>query len=235
MNKKISFLLLVVLFSVSHAYADEGTDLFYALRKKILTVKDYTADVKMKINVNYMKIPMLKGTLIFKSPDKMRLERNGGISLLPKKNINLTISNLIPAGNVLVIDIGNVVRDGKKLRVLKVVPDDDASNIVLTKIFIDEANLLAVRAETTTRNDGTLVMDLTFGKYASFGLPDKVTILLDLKDYQLPKGVTFDYNNEPEPTPSAKKEKAGKTQKGSIVINYLSYDINKGISDEKFK
>ena len=28
----------------------------------------------------------------------MRLERNGGISILPKKNLNLTLSNLIPVG-----------------------------------------------------------------------------------------------------------------------------------------
>ncbi len=218
--------------------ADTGTDLFYALRKKALLVKDYTADVNMQIDVSYMKIPKLKGTMYFKSPDKLRLERHGGISLLPKKNVNLTISNLMPAGNVLVIDIGNVEKDGKKLHVLKVVPDDDQNNIVLAKLWVDEANLVAVRAETTTRNDGTIIMDLTFGKYINWGLPDKVALLVDLKDYKLPKGFTLDYETNPGAKPDAQAEKAAKAskgQKGTIKINYLKYDVNTGLSDEKFK
>ncbi len=236
MIKRFVLLFAITGALVTQARADAGSDLFYALRKKVLTVKDYSAEVKMKINVSYLKIPQLRGTLIFKSPDKMRLERSGGISLLPKKNINLTISNLIPAGNVMVIDIGNVTIEGKKLHVLKVIPEDDLSNIVLTKIWIDETNLVAVRAETTTRNDGTVTMDLAFGKYASYGLPDKVTILLDLKDYKLPKGVTLDYNDEPTPVvKAAETDKKPKSKKGSIQINYLSYEINKGISDDRFK
>ena len=228
-------LLLLLLISLSHVTvhaADNAETLFYTLRTKILQVQDYTAAVKMKIDVSYMKIPLLKGTLFFKAPDKMRLERNGGISLLPKKNINLTISNLIPTGKVTVIDAGEEVKDGKKLHILKVVPEDDISNIVITKIWVDEERLVAVRAETTTRNDGTVIMDLSFGKYTTYGLPDKVTIFMDLKDYKLPKGVTMDYNNMETPETEAKKVKS---QKGTIQITYLKYDINKGIPDEKFK
>lgn len=228
-------LLLLLLISLSHVTvhaADNAETLFYTLRNKILQVQDYTAAVKMKIDVSYMKIPLLKGTLFFKAPDKMRLERNGGISLLPKKNINLTISNLIPTGKVTVIDAGEEVKEGKKLHILKVVPEDDISNIVITKIWVDEQRLVAVRAETTTRNDGTVIMDLSFGKYTTYGLPDKVTIFMDLKDYKLPKGVTMDYNNMETPETEAKKVKS---QKGTIQITYLKYDINKGIPDEKFK
>jgi outer membrane lipoprotein-sorting protein len=212
------------------ARADEGEALFYALRSKMLTVKDYTAAVKLKIDVSFMRIPLLKGTLYFKAPDKMRLERKGGISLLPKNNINLTISNLVPTGKVTVIDLGMMPRDGHNYRVLKVVPEEDNGNIVITKIWVDEARMVAVRAETTTRNDGTVIMDLAFGKYVNYGLPDNVTIFMDLKDYQLPKGVTMDYDGVDASATAAKP----KTGKGTIQISYLSYDINKGISDEQF-
>lgn len=222
--------LLVILLPVM-AKADSGEDLFYTLRNKIAQVKDYTADVRMKIDVSYMRIPMLKGTLIFKAPDKMRLERKGGISLLPKKNINLTISNLIPAGKVTIIDLGKVTLSGKTLRVLKVVPEDDAGNIVITKIWVDEERMVTVRAETTTRNDGTVIMDLDFGRYTNYALPDKVTIFMDLKDYKLPKGVTMDYNNVETPETEAKK---ANSQKGTIQISYLKYDINQGIADARF-
>ena len=231
MRKCLGLLLLLLTINSFAVQADDATKLFYTLRTKILTVKDYTADVRMKIDVSYLKIPQLKGTLLFKSPDKMRLERHGGLSLLPKKNINLTISNLIPSGQVSVIDMGSTVVKGKKLRIVKVIPEDDVTNIVLTKIWIDETNLLAVRAETTTRNDGTVIMDLEFGNYINYALPDKVTIFMDLKDYKLPKGITMDYNNETEPIA---KTKTSKTQKGTIQISYLKYAINTGLKDSQF-
>jgi len=233
--RKCVGILVVMLFFVQGLYAaEDATKLFYSLRSKVLSVKDYTADVKMKIDVNYMHIPQLKGTLYFKTPDKMRLERHGGLSILPKKNINLTLSNLIPGGQVTVIDVGYDTRGGKKVRVIKVIPEDDLSNIVLTKIFIDEANMLALRTETTTRNDGTVLMDLEFGHYTNYGLPDKVTIFMDLKDYKLPKGVTMDYNDAPTPAPSADKTKKVKAQKGTIQIAYLKYTVNTGLKDELF-
>ena len=162
----------------------------------------------------------------------MRLERHGGLSVLPKKNINLTLSNLIPTGSVTVLDAGTAVKNGKTLRILKVVPEDDQSNIILAKIWVDEANLLAMRTETTTRNDGTVVMDLEFGHYNNYALPDKITLYMDVKNYKMPKGMTFDYNDQPKPNDA--KGVNGKSQKGTIQITYLKYAINTGIPDSKF-
>lgn len=231
--RRFAGIFLLLLFTAPlHAGATDVAKLYSALREKILAVKDYTADVKMKIDISYMKIPQLKGVLYFKSPDKMRLERNGGISLLPKKNINLTLSNLIPSGQVTVIDVGEATLEGKMVRVLKVIPEDDLGNIVLTKMWVDEASLLALRTETTTRNDGTVIMDLSFGKYSSYALPDKVIIHMDIKDYKLPQGVTMDYNTPPAAPATAKTKKS---QKGTIQISYLKYTINTGIPDDKFK
>ncbi len=229
--KKHLWLLFLCLYSLP-VFAGDANELFYALRTKVLSVKDYTADVKMKIDVTYMRIPELKGTLYFKSPDKLRLERHGGLSVFPKKNINLTLVNLIPAGQVMVLDMGYATRAGKKERILKVVPEDDQSNIVLSKIWVDEENMLALRTETTTRNDGTVIMDLEFGNYIPYALPDKVTILMDVKDYKLPKGMAMDYISENE---VESKAKASKGTKGSIQITYLKYAVNTGLSDNIFK
>ena len=233
--RKISGVVLFVLLVCCNAlHAEEATKLFYAMRTRVLVVKDFTADVTMKIDINRMKIPQLKGVLYFKSPDKMRLERQGGLSILPKKNINLTLGNLMPAGKVTVIDAGSAMIEGKKLRILKVIPEDELSNIILTKLWIDEAGMLILRTETTSRNDGTIVMDLTYGKYAINSLPDQVTITMDVNDYKLPKGITMDYNDVPAPAKTGNDKKA-KSQKGTIQITYLKYEINTGISDERFK
>ncbi len=229
---KIFLLLTAIFICPNFALAKNADELFNELRQKILQVKDYVAEVNLKIDVAYMKVPLLKGKLYFKAPDLMKLERNGGISILPKKNINLTLSNLIPTGKVTVIDMGTTLYKAKSLRLIKVVPDDEKSSIVLTKIWIDEQNLLVIHAETTTYEEGSLIMDLEYNHFVNYSLPDKVKIFMDLKDYKLPQGLTMDYNDG-----NKKQENIKKTlkQKGTIEINYKNYVINKGISTNFFK
>lgn len=227
------YLVLVFTFCLfqGRTYAYDAEQLYYKLRDKVLLVKDYTADIKMKVDITYMRIPALRGKLYFKAPDKLRMERQGGISILPKKNVNLTLRNLIPDGKVTVIDAGTGTIAGKVVRIIKVIPEDEQSGIVLTKIWVDETAILALRTETTTQNEGTVIMDLEYGKYLNYALPDKVKITMDVKEYKLPKGITMDYA-EVGPAP---KDVKIKNRKGVIEISYLSYTINKGIDDAVFK
>jgi outer membrane lipoprotein-sorting protein len=230
MRKGMRLLVVFVLLSAA-ANAQGAEKVFYALREKLLKVKDYTADVKIKIDVAYMKIPEVKGKLYFKAPDKMRLERNGGLSVLPRKNVSMTLNNLVPAGEVTALDAGYETIGTKKTRVVKVIPNDESSNIVLAKIWIDEKDLVALRTETTTKDQGMVVMKLEYGKYIAQGLPDKVAVQMDVKEYKLPQGVTMDYNDAAE----TQKPKQGKAGKGTIQLTYLKYDINTGLSDAVFK
>ena len=228
-------LVMVMAFMAEHSFAAQSasaTDLFYKLRARLNTVQDYTADIKMNIDIAFLKIPTLRGKLYFKNPDKMKLERNGGIAILPKKSISLTLNNLVPAGDATVIDAGSEMLRGKKVRVLKVVPDSDMTDIVLTKIWVDEERLLALRTETTTRENGTVSMELQFGKYAHLALPDKVTFFVDVKEFKVPKGVTMDYDGGEDEI--VKKPSGAKPKKGTIQITYLSYQINTGLTDRIF-
>lgn len=229
-------LLLCVFLSVSQSSMGQGMEaqeLFQKMRFRLDAVKDYIADVRMKIDVSFMRIPTLYGKLYFKSPDKMKLERSGGISILPKNTVSLTLNNLVPDGAATVIDAGREVIAGKNLRVIKVVPDDDKSDIVLTKIWVDEAKQLAMRTETTTRENGTISMNLQFGKYADLALPDQVTFHVDVKEFKVPKGVAMDYDEGKTAAVQQEKQK-GKPRKGTIRIEYLGYQINQGLSDQVF-
>lgn len=210
----------------------DPTALFNTIRQKLTLVNDYVADVRMKVDVSFMRVPLLTGKLYFKAPDKLKLERNGGISIMPKKSISMTLGNLIPAGNATVIDAGNDVIDGRKVKIIQVVPQGE-TDIVLTKVWVDVARGLALRTETTTRENGTVRMDLEFDKYASLALPDRVVFVLDIKDYKLPKGVTMDYDDGTQSMVAQAKKLHMK--KGRIEIRYLKYEVNKGFSDAIFK
>lgn len=230
---KIYFLLLLLLPLQVFAASSDANMLFMKMRQKLEYVKDYVADVRMKVDVSFMRVPPLHGKLYFKAPDKMKLDRSGGISIMPRKSISMTLNNLVPSGEATVIDAGFDQVGSTKTRVIKVVPGSEQTDIVLTKIWIDEEHLLALRTETTTRDNGTINMDLTYGKYADIGLPDKIIFFVDVKEFKLPKGVTMDYDQ------GQQTKKAGtdtpKLKKGKIEITYLNYRVNKGIPDEVFR
>lgn len=236
MRSVVRVVVLIVLFSgmywPANAQSDSAAVLFEKLRGRLDIIKDYVADVRVKIDISFMKVPPLYGKLYFKAPDKMKLERNGGISILPGKNVNLTLNSMFPVGEATVIDAGSDVIDGKPVKVIKVLPQEDDGQIILTKIWVDTARNLALRTETTTRDNGTMKMDLAFGRYIKQGLPDKVTVYLDVKEFKLPKGVTMDYDISSQMQPAAPNDK--KTKKGKIEISYLKYDVNKGLPDKIF-
>ena len=109
-------------------------------------------------------------------------------------------------------------------------PLDEKSEIVVTTFYIDEKDLLIRKTTTTTKDNGTYEMELEYGPYAKWGLPDKVTFVFATKNYKLPKGIAFDYDNGEKP----KTGKESENQKGRIEISYSKYDINIGIKDSIF-
>ena len=95
-------------------------------------------------------------------------------------------------------------------------------------VFHDE---LVRKAKNTTRDNGTYELEMTYNKYSSYGLPDKVIFSFNTKDYKLPKGVTFDYDDGSQKKPDDNL----KNKKGRVEITYSEYLINKGIDDVVFK
>ena len=73
---------------------------------------------------------------------------------------------------------------------------------------------------------------MTYGKYSGYGLADKVVFSFNTKDYKLPKGITFDYDDGTRRQESPDKLK---NKKGKVEISYSSYTINKGVPDTVFR
>lgn len=228
---RFRFVVILLLLPVL-VKAEDVNKLYASIIDKLSAVRDYTADIKMKVSVSFINIPKLNGRLYYKAPDKMRLERHGGISILPKKNINFSLRNMLPSGNITILDLGYDVVQAKTLRVVKIIPNTEQNDIVISKVWIDDKLGLILKTETTTRNEGTITMNLDYGAYSKYSLPDKATLLFDVNEYKLPKGLTMDY----EQTGLADKPKssAGKNKTGTVEIFYMKYNVNSGISDDIF-
>lgn len=226
---------LLVIFTISFfadaltGSAQPAADLVKKIKAKMDKVNDYVATGKMKTDVVFIKAPVANIKSYFRKPDRFAIKRDGGISLLPKGGVSINTSSLLLADAYTVIDAGESLLGNIQVRIIKLLPLHDNSDVVLTTLYIDAKNLLIRRASTTTKENGTYEMDMQFGKYAEWGLPDKVIFVFNTKDYKLPKGITLEYDDG-----STRKE-LPKNKKGKVEISYSSYIINKGVTDAMLK
>jgi hypothetical protein len=229
MNYKLLLTSYLLLLTSSINAQLPAMDLVKKVKAKLDKVNDYEATGKMKTDVVFIKAPISNIKAYYKKPNKFQVKRDGGISLLPKGGVSVNISSLLLTEEYTAIDAGNGVVDNQAVRIIKLLPLNENSDVVLTTLYIDEKALLIRKASTTTKDNGTYDMQMNFGKYADWGLPDKVVFSFNTKDYKLPKGVTLEYDD------GSKKPELPKNKKGKVEITYSSYVINKGVNDAMMK
>lgn len=226
--KFLFFLFAAVTLLQIYGKAQSAEELLEKVKVKLEKANDYEADAKLKTNVTFIKAPIANIKVYYKKPNRLRIINKTGISFIPKGSLNINLNNVfINTQGFDVIDVG---KDNTGLRVIKLLPKDDTADVVLSTLYIDEKNMLVRKSKTTTKENGTYELEMSYGKYADYGLPDKIIFSFNTKDYKMPKGVTLDYDGG-----SKKKEEKLKNKKGTVEISYSSYIINKGIDDNIFK
>lgn len=226
--------ILCLIFTLQWPMQSRAQDvnaLLTKVREKLNKVNDYTAAGTLKTNVDFIKAPVSNITVYYKKPDRFKMVKSGGISILPKGGVSININNIISTDKFNAIDAGETLINTIKTRVIKLLPTDENNKVVLSTLYIEEKTLLVHKAVTTTVDNGTFELTMSYSNYAAYGLPDKVVFSFNAKDYKLPKGITMDFNGQPKTAGSD----AEKNKKGNVEINYTSYAINKGINDEVFK
>ena len=228
---KKTLLLFFVFVNVLMVNAQTTEEIIQKVKIKLEKVNDYEARGKMKTNVVFIKAPIANVKVFYKKPNKLRINNESGISFIPKGSVNINLNNIfINTSGFDMIDMGTESKTN--FRIIKLLPKDENAEVVLSTLYIDETLSLIRKAKTTTKENGTYELEMSYGKYADYGLADKVIFTFNTKDYKLPKGITFDYDDgsKKEQTPDKLKDK-----KGKVEISYSGYIINKGVPDSVFK
>lgn len=230
--KKISLILCFLTLVCSNTGKAQTADgLLQKIKEKLDKVNDYEAKGKMKMNVVFIKAPVASVKVYYKKPDKLKINNESGISLIPKGSININMSNIVANSDACdILDGGKEEKTG--LRIIRLLPRDENADVAISTLYVDDKLYLVKKARTTTKENGTYELEMEYGKFAGYGLPDKVIFSFNTKEYKLPKGVTFDYED------GSKKEEDKnklKNKKGKVEITYSNYIVNKGVPDSVFK
>ena len=228
--RKLIFLLVIVSHSQS-SFSQDVNLLVQKVKDKLGRVNDYVASGRMKTNVIFLKVPIATVKIYFKKPNKLKIKNEKGISFIPRGAVTINMNNILSGTGFTAIDGGLIKFEKSNVRIVKLLPLDDSNDVVLSTLYIDETNLVIRKAKTTTRDNGTFELDMSYGKYTEYGLPDKVIFTFNTKDYKMPKGMTFDFDDGAQ----KKAEDKMKNRKGKVEIDYSEYLINKGLSDVIFQ
>lgn len=214
----------------SSLFAQNEALLIKSVKARLDKVTDYQASGRMKMDVSFITAPQSPVTVYYKKPDKFKVKKEGGISILPKGGVSININSLMLTDNYTVVPAGTAPVKGILTKVVKLLPQDENTDVVITTLYIDEKALLIRKSTVTTKESGSYEMELDYGKFAAWGLPDKVVFSFNTSEYKLPKGITFEYEKG-----GKKKEETVQNKKGKVEMTYTNYIINKGINDAVFR
>lgn len=225
------FLLLSCVGLTTIIYGQGVKDILQKVKAKYDQVNDYTATGKLKTNVIFIKAPVATVRIYYKKPNQLKIKNENGISFIPKGSVNVNMNNVLGLNNYEAIDGGTEKISGTDCKVVKIFPLSDDENITRATLYIDEKQMLVLKSVISTKENGTYELLMTYKNFSNYGLPDKVELTFNTKEYRLPKGVTIDYDN------GTGKEDAEKTKnkKGRVEIIYSNYVINKGVPDSVFQ
>jgi outer membrane lipoprotein-sorting protein len=233
MTKKalIYFNLLVLIFlNLGRTQAQEFNvlPLLDSVKHKFNKVNDYTADIKIKVNVTFIKIPVKDGKLYFKKPDKIKLVSKG-FAMLPKRGLNFTFNELFEK-KYSAIFMKNEIINKINTYVVKIISLDESADILLATIWIDRKTQTIRKIDAVSKSNGNFVTLFDYPAKANpFDLPSQLTFTFEVTKATLPLGVTGDFGGEKP------KVKDNKPQKATLSITYANYIVNKGIADSFFK
>lgn len=222
MNNFLIMIFLATAFIFPQKNADE---IISRVKEKYENVNDYVVDVSIKVDINFIKVPDSKAKIYFKKPDKTHIETDG-FALLPKEGLNFSPASYLK-GEYTSIFVNEENYKGNKTNVVKIIPSDNSSDIILSTLWIDEKKNVVHKIETTTKTAGTFTIELTYSDKAKYGMPSNMVFSFNLDKLQLPRSLTGEIQ-------APKNEANNKETVGKVYVNYDNYKINIGIKDSVF-
>ena len=222
----ISIALLIMQSSV----AQTPNQLLNGVYKKVMKAKDYTVDANIKVDLPFIKMLPINAKIYFKQKDKFKVESKS-IAIVPRQGFDQFTKMLNDTTSFTAIISGKELIGTTETTIINIIPSADTSDLILGKLWLNKKESIIVKSQLTTKSNGTILTEYTYGNQLKYGLPDVMVFTVDIKKFKIPKSVSADINN----AKVTEEEKKKNDKKGKIYITLNNYIINKGIADDVFK
>jgi hypothetical protein len=197
------------------------------LKERTALVKSYSANIEITVDVDFIKMPVKHATLYFKQPDKISFKSTDFI-MLPKRGFHNTVTKILD-NPFIAMNAGNEKIGNRDQYVIKIIPSDKKSDIILATWWIDRETGNLTRNESNTRDQGAFVVDMKYSRPSDL-LPAEIIISFEIEGLSVPlkligksKGMSID------------KQKMNGKKSGRVIIKFSGYRVNGTVDDAVFQ
>jgi len=223
-NFNTTIFLLLVLCTVISAQNNNPDELIKNLKTEFNRVKDYQVNVKIKVDASMLKMPEMNAEFFFKQPDKTHIT-SSSFAMIPKQGVNFSPVSFLK-GEFKAVFARNENIDGRELAVIKVIPLNENSDVLLTTIWVDQKKNVVRKLESTAKGSGTFNVDFSYDENMDYPLPSKIIFSFNLDKKGLPK----DTNRKPK----RRRHNFVSGIKGKVILTYSDYKVNTNLPDSLF-
>ena len=226
---KFVFLFLMIFITVSE-FSPQSTDpdeILEGVKEAFKKIEDYEVDIRVKIDVDFLKVPDSEAKLYFKQPNKIHVESEK-FALLPRQGLDFSPLGLLSGKYTALYEQEDTIRN-IPTSVVKIIPLGNDGDIILSTFWVDQTSNLIIRVESTKKPTGTFTIDFTYEKYDDYyELPSKMEFTFTVDRMMFPRGMDGQADDDDS------KDKSDSTT-GKVYITYANYKVNQGLPDELFE
>jgi outer membrane lipoprotein-sorting protein len=231
MKNLVKIILLVIsILSSSYSQTNDPDVILKKVVDSFNRVLDYEVNVKIKVDVDFLKAPDTEAKIYFKQPDKVHFESET-FALLPREGFDFSPSTLLKKKYTAFYEREDTI-DNFRTAVVKVIPLGETDDVILSTLWVDQAKNVIRKVESTTKTKGTFAIELKYDQ-ANFNypLPSLMIFSFNIDKTNIPMGFSGDMSPE-----SKERKKDNKpTTAGKVYVSYSSYKVNIGIPDKVFE
>jgi len=228
---KLKFVFLFLMFFITvNEFSPQSTDpdeILDGVKEAFTKIEDYEVDIRVIIDVDFLKVPDSEAKLYFKQPNKIHVESEK-FALLPRQGLDFSPLGLLSGKYTALYEQEDTIRN-IPTSVVKIIPLGNDGDIILSTFWVDQSRNLIIRVESTKKPTGTFTIDFTYEKYDYYyELPSKMEFTFTVDRMMFPRGM--DGQSDDEDSNDKSDSKTGK-----VYITYTNYEVNQGLPDELFE
>ncbi len=179
-------------------------------------IEAYSADILVKVDVDFIRMPDKKAHIEYRSPDHYKVESDGFL-ILPKMGMKPMLKQL-DTDKFHPVFNGEELIKGANCVIINLVPKERKSKIALSTFWIRKNDYRIVRVETFTKKSGSFLVDLFYKD--GLPLPSEMHFSFEVSGFNIPvkfigKSIEIDKT----------KLKDDEVNAGKVYVTFSNYNI----------
>ena len=229
---KLKFVFLFLMFFITvNEFSPQSTDpdeILDGVKEAFTKIEDYEVDIRVIIDVDFLKVPDSEAKLYFKQPNKIHVESEK-FALLPRQGLDFSPLGLLSGKYTALYEREDTIRN-IPTSVVKIIPLGNDGDIILSTFWVDQTRNLIIKVESTKKPTGTFTINFTYEKCGDhYELPSQMEFTFTIDRMMFPRGMDGQLDNDDD------SNKKSNSTMGKVYITYTNYKVNQGLPDELFE